>query len=178
MWRADPFSDPRPLIRSVYAYVAYRLGDGPEAEDVTSETFARALRYRESFDPRKGEPIGWLIGIARRCIADAVLSRGLCQELDEAVEPSAPGDVEADVLRRIELRAAVASLDEAGRELVALRFGADLSARQIAELTGKSTHAVEVALSRTLERLRRSLETPETPEPRPVRFLAPRRYPS
>ena len=61
---------------------------------------------------------------------------------------------------------------------MALRFGADLSARQIAELTGKSTHAVEVALSRTLERLRKSLETPETPEPRPVRFLAPRRYPS
>ena len=178
MWRADPFSDPKPLIRSVYAYVAYRLGDGPEAEDVTSETFARALRYRDSFDPRKGEPVGWLIGIARRCIADAALSRRPYQELDDGTEPAAPGDVEADTLRRIELRAAVASLDEAGRELVALRFGADLSARQIAELTGKSTHAVEVALSRTLERLRKSLETPETAEPRPVRFLAPRRYPN
>ncbi len=178
MWRADPFSDPKPLIRSVYAYVAYRLGDGPEAEDVTSETFARALRYRESFDPRRGEPIGWLIGIARRCIADAALSRRSFQELDDTVEPVAPGDVEADTLRRLELRQAVASLDEAGRELVALRFGADLSARQIAELTGKSTHAVEVALSRTLERLRKSLETPGKPEPRPVRFLAPRRYPN
>jgi RNA polymerase sigma-70 factor, ECF subfamily len=177
MWRADPFSDQKSLIRSVYAYVAYRLGDGPEAEDVASETFARALRYRDSFDPRKGEPIGWLIGIARRCVADAALSRRSYQELDEAAEPPAPGDVEADTLRRIELREAVASLDEAGRELVALRFGADLSARQIAELTGKSTHAVEVALSRTLERLRKSLETPETPELRPVRFLAPRRYP-
>ena len=120
MWRADPFSDPKPLIRSVYAYVAYRLGDGPEAEDVAGETFARALRYRDSFDPRKGEPIGWLIGIARRCIADAALSRRSYQELDEAAEPPAPGDVEADTLRRIELREAVASLDEAGRELVAL----------------------------------------------------------
>ena len=177
MWRTDPLSDPKPLIRSVYAYVAYRLGDGPEAEDVTSETFARALRYRDSFDPRKGEPIGWLIGIARRCIADAALSRRPHQELDDAVEPVAPGDVEADTLRRIELRQAVATLDEAGRELVALRFGADLSARQIAELTGKSTHAVEVALSRTLDRLRKSMEMPKKPEPRPVRFLAPRRYP-
>jgi RNA polymerase sigma-70 factor, ECF subfamily len=177
MWRADPFSDPKPLIRSVYAYVAYRLGDGPEAEDVTSETFARALRYRESFDARKGEPIGWLIGIARRCIADAALSRRSYQELDDATEPAAPGDVEADTIRRLELRQAVAALDETGRELVALRFGADLSARQIAELTGKSTHAVEVALSRTLERLRKSLETPEKTELRPVRFLSPRRYP-
>jgi RNA polymerase sigma factor (sigma-70 family) len=177
MWRADPFSDPKPLIRSVYAYVAYRLGDGHEAEDVTSETFARALRYRDSFDPRKGEPIGWLIGIARRCIADAMLQRRSFQELDDTVEPAAPGDVEADTLRRLELRQAVAALDEAGRELVALRFGADLSARRIAELTGKSTHSVEVALSRTLERLRQSLEAPEKPEPRPVRFLSPRRYP-
>jgi len=182
MWRRDPFDDPRPLIRSVYAYVAYRIGDGPDAEDVTSETFARALRYRDSFDARRGEPIAWLIGIARRCLADALLRRPL-QPLDESAELPAPVDLERDTVRRLELRAAVAGLDDAGRELVALRFGADLTARQIAELTGKSTHAVEVALHRTLERLRRSLEsTGEQPEartiaPRPVRFLAPRRYP-
>jgi RNA polymerase sigma-70 factor (ECF subfamily) len=179
--RRDPLADPRPLIRSVYAYVAYRIGDGPDAEDVTSETFARALRYRDSFDPKRGEPIGWLIGIARRCIADMALIKPV-QELDESVDVAAPGDLAEDSVRKLTVRAAVAQLDEAGRELIALRFGADLKARQIAELTGKTTHAVEVALSRTLERLREALAEADGPAPairpelRPVRFLAPRRY--
>lgn len=180
---ADPFSDPRPLIRSVYAYVAYRIGDGPDADDVTGETFARALRYQGSYDASKGPPIGWLIGIARRCLADRALSRPM-DELDETVDAPAPGDLAADVARRLTVRAAVAKLDETGRELIALRFGADLTARQIAELTGKKTHAVEVALQRTLERLRAALAeedhpgTPLRPQPRPVRFLSARRYSS
>jgi RNA polymerase sigma factor (sigma-70 family) len=179
----DPFADPRPLIRSVYAYVAYRVGDGPDAEDVTSETFARALRYRESYDPGKGSAIGWLIGIARRSIADLGLRKPL-DELDETTDVAAAGDLAADAVRRLTVRAAVAQLDDAGRELIALRFGADLTARQIAELTGKNTHAVEVALQRTLERLRHALTETERAAPaprlapRPVRFFPSRRYSS
>ena len=111
----DPFTNMEPLIRSVYAYVAYRIGDGPDAEDVTGETFARALRYRGSYDPQKGEPVGWLIGIARRCIADLALVRPL-QELDESADVPAAGDLAADTVRRLTLRAAVSQLDEAGRE--------------------------------------------------------------
>lgn len=181
--RADPFSDCRPLIRSVYAYVAYRIGDGADAEDVTSETFARALRYRDSYDPSKSPPIAWLIGIARRCLADLALRRPV-DELDETTDAPAPGDVAADAVRRLAVRAAVAQLDESGRELIALRFGADLTAKQIAEMTGKKTHAVEVALQRTLDRLRNVLAEEERPAtavrlaPSPVRFLAPRRYSS
>jgi RNA polymerase sigma-70 factor (ECF subfamily) len=179
----DPFTDPRPLIRSVYAYVAYRIGDGPDAEDVTSETFARALRYRDSYDAGKGPAIGWLIGIARRCLADLALRKPLA-ELDETTDLPAAGDLAADAVRRLTVRAAVARLDDAGRELIALRFGADLTARQIAELTGKNTHAVEVALQRTLERLRQALTDADRPAPMPrpslgpVSFLAPRRYSS
>src|SRR5881227_2672922 len=57
--RRDPLANPEPLIRRVYAYAAYRLGDGPDAEDATSDTFERALRYRESYDRGKGEPAAW-----------------------------------------------------------------------------------------------------------------------
>ena len=48
----DPFANVELLTKRVYAYVAYRIGPGAEAEDVTSATFERALRYRESFDPK------------------------------------------------------------------------------------------------------------------------------
>ena len=68
MLRSDPLADAERLIKRVYAYVAYRIGDGADAEDVTSETFERAVRYKSSYDRSKGEPISWLLGIARRCI--------------------------------------------------------------------------------------------------------------
>jgi RNA polymerase sigma factor (sigma-70 family) len=154
----DPLADPRPLVKRVYAYVAYRIGDGPEAEDVTSEAFERALRYRESFDPRRGDPASWLIGIARRCIADAVLRREL--PTDAPDERAIEGH-EDDAVRRLELGAAVAQLDERDRELVSLRYGADLTARQIGELLDMKTNAVEVALHRALARLRAALEADE-----------------
>jgi len=153
--RVDPLADPQPLIRRVYGYVAYRIGDGPDAEDITSETLERALRYRESFDPRRGEPASWLIGIARRCIADAATSGA--KATAEMPEQAADSHEEA-ALQRLELRDAVGQLEERDRELVALRFGADLSAKQIAAVLELKTNAVEVALHRALGRLRRAIE--------------------
>jgi RNA polymerase sigma-70 factor (ECF subfamily) len=158
MLRRDPFADAEPLIRRVYAYAAYRLGVGPEAEDITSEAFERALRYRSSFDPRRGDPASWLIGIARRCIADAALRRELPTE--ELAEREVVGH-EDDSVRRLEVGAALAQLEARDRELVSLRYGADLTARQIGELLDMRTNAVEVALHRALARLRAVLERDE-----------------
>jgi RNA polymerase sigma-70 factor, ECF subfamily len=151
----DPLRNPEPLIRRVYAYAAYRLGDGPDAEDATSETFERALRYRDSYDPSKGQPIAWLIGIARRHV-----NEGLARSqpiVSDPLDVAAPDDVEETIVRRVELAGAVARLEERERELIALRYGADLTARQIAELWSMQTNAVEVALHRALLRLREIL---------------------
>jgi RNA polymerase sigma-70 factor (ECF subfamily) len=152
MWlQRDPFAHPEELVQRVYAYVAYRIGPGPDAEDVTNEAFARALRYRASYDARKGPAAGWVIGIARRLLSEAHPSHALVAWS----EPEAAGEgFEPAVLERIQLQRAVATLSERDRELVALRYGADLSARQIAEQLGLETHAVEVALSRALAALR------------------------
>lgn len=154
----DPFAQPGPLIDRVYGYVAYRIGGGPDAEDITSETFERALRYRASFDPRRGDATAWLIGIARRCIVAASLERQL--PVDEIPEEIGDGH-EVLSLLRVDLRDALATLSERDRELVALRYGADLTARQIGELLDLKTNAVEVALHRVLARLRAELEPSE-----------------
>jgi RNA polymerase sigma factor (sigma-70 family) len=163
MFRVDPLANPEALIKRVYAYVAYRVGDGPDAEDLTSETFERALRYKKSYDSSKGEPIAWLIGIARRCVEGRPASLELASEVVDAADHR---DLEDDALRRIALSGAVGRLEERDRELVALRYGADLTARQIAELQGSKTNAVEVALHRALGRLRTQLEGDSAP---PVR---------
>ncbi len=155
----DPLADPEPLIRRVYAYCAYRLGDGPDAEDATSDAFERALRYRSSYDPRRGTPSAWLVGIARRAVED-LLARRL-QLVEDPPELAMP---ERDTALRLDLARALGGLDERDRELVALRYGADLTARQIGELLELRTNAVEVALHRALGRLRVELERKEPGE--------------
>lgn len=166
----DPLANPTPLIKRVYAYVAYRVGDGADAEDITSATFERAMRYRSSFDPKRGDAAAWLIGIARRCIADAAVSGDVPsdQVADEAHDGHEDG-----VLGSLRLRAAVAELSERDREIVALRFGADLTAKEIAALLELRTNAVEVALHRALGRLRTLLgEDDEAAEPVQARLAA------
>jgi RNA polymerase sigma factor (sigma-70 family) len=163
----DPLRDPEPLIERVYAYVAYRIGAGPDAEDITSETFERALRYRESYDPAKGTPVSWVLGIARRCTNAAIAERKTGWL--ELFETEAPGDLEAETAERLELESALAGLPAADFEVLSLRYGADLSAKRIAEVLDSTPGAVRVALHRAHGRLRDVLEQGRNvSEPLPV----------
>jgi RNA polymerase sigma-70 factor (ECF subfamily) len=157
MRRKDPLANPAPLIRRVYSYVAYRIGDGPEAEDVTSEVFERAIRYRSSYDQSRGRPLPWLLGIARRCIDDSLIRRPPAADV-EAWDQASGEDLEGEALRRLAVSSAVERLDDRSRELIALRYGADLRAREIGEVLDMKTNAVEVALHRALARIRAELE--------------------
>jgi RNA polymerase sigma factor (sigma-70 family) len=160
----DPLAHPERLIRSVYAYVAYRVGPGPDAEDITSDVFERAVRYRESYDPKRGEPIAWLIGIARRSVNGAFADPHV--PLDSVEEQAAPGDLADDAVRRLTLLEAASRLSERDRELIALRYGADLSGNQIGALLDMSRNAVDVAVHRAAERLREALGEPDESDSR------------
>ena len=151
---SDPLAHPERLIRQVYAYVAYRIGAGSDAEDVTSETFERALRYRASFDARKGTPLAWLLGIARSTLAGRRVR--VHEQLDAEAE-AGPGEVEKRVAERLDLQAALGRLEGRDRELISLRYGADLSSKQIGELLGLEPGAVDVSLHRARSRLRAAL---------------------
>jgi RNA polymerase sigma factor (sigma-70 family) len=171
--RRDPLHDVRPLIHRVHAYVAYRIGPGPDAEDVTSEVFERALRYRDSFDSSRGEPAAWLIGIARRCLDDRRRAARAEAALPEEIFEGS-SEHEGDVVRRLELRAALEVLDERSRDLLALRYGADLTSRDIAALLDLRTNTVEVAIHRALARLR---DLVEAPQPKTLDQAATQSYP-
>jgi RNA polymerase sigma-70 factor (ECF subfamily) len=161
MMARDPLANVERLIPRVYAYAAYRLGDGADAEDATSETFERAIRYAGSFDRRKGEPVAWLIGIARRVVDDQLSARSRLS-FGDVPDVAAHDDLAGDALDRLELSWALARLDGRARELVALRYGADLATRQIAELLDLRANTVAVALHRALGQLRRELDEPVT----------------
>jgi RNA polymerase sigma-70 factor (ECF subfamily) len=173
LFARDPLADPEPLIRRVYAYAAYRLGDGPDAEDVTSEVFERALRYRKSYDRSRGEPVAWLLGIAHRCTTTMLAARAEGRtQLGDAPDSDGPG-FEDDSVRRLTLAAALAQLGDRDQELIALRFGADLTAAQIARIVDSKTNTVEVALHRALDRLRAILEEEKAREPGSMRAPTP-----
>jgi RNA polymerase sigma-70 factor (ECF subfamily) len=153
--RRDPLADPEPLIRRVYAYAAYRVGPGPDAEDITSEVFERALKFEHSYDDSKGDYVGWLLGIARRCV-----EQRLSEPSTFPLEPSPPAgshDVETEVVERVALAEAVSELGDRDRELVSLYY-AGLNGGQIAHLLGVSRNTIDVALHRALARLRGILE--------------------
>jgi RNA polymerase sigma factor (sigma-70 family) len=174
----DPLADPEPLIRRVYSYAAYRLGPGADAEDVTSTAIERALRYRASFDPRKGSPQAWLLGIARACVDDHLRDRA--HRYEEPLDRRERDELEHEAVLRLSLGAALGALDDADRELIALRYGADLSTRQMAALLEVKANAVDVALHRARERLRRSLEDVgvDAPRAQSVTFSGPAPEPS
>ena len=158
MRRRDPLSNPEPLIRRVYAYTAYRIGPGPDAEDVTSEVFERALRYEDTFDEEKGEFVAWLLGIARRCV-DQYLAQPRTLPLDSE-PPEAPDDLETEVVERVALTDAMSELSERDRELVQLHY-AGLNGGQIAELLDVRRNTIDVALHRALARLKPIVERQE-----------------
>jgi RNA polymerase sigma-70 factor, ECF subfamily len=152
----DPFRRVERLAESVYAYVAYRIGPGSAAQDVTGEAFVRGWRYRSTYDPARGSPESWMIGIARRVLAERADSpEVLVGDLPDRPDPR---DEPRRALDRISLDQAMQRLGDRDRELLALRYGADLTALQIAELLEIEVNTVEVALSRARVRLRAVLD--------------------
>lgn len=157
--RSDPLANPEPLIRRVYSYTAYRLGDGPDAEDATGETFARAVRYQKSFDPRTGSVQAWLLGIARRVVDDQLSqTQHSASGFEDGVAALRVEDLADAAVERLFLRAALARLSPTDRELLAMRYGADLAVKDIAAIMGMRANSVDVALHRALARLREHIE--------------------
>src|SRR3954449_7207197 len=145
----------------VYAYVASLLRDRAAAEDVTALAFERAYRKRGRFSARRGSAEAWVFGIARNAALDELrkLKRRARLESDP-VDVWAPGpDEEAErVLKREEVRAALASLDPRDRDLVALKFAGGLSNGEIARVLGISESNVGSRLHRTVEKLRKACQ--------------------
>jgi len=158
-------------IWSVYGFFGYRVSSREEAEDLTQLTFERALRAWDRFDPSRASPRTWLLAIAHNLLIDHYRSgRSDRQEpLPEGEAADAlighEGDPEAITMGiSPELEKALAGLAQRERELIALRFGGELTGPEIADITGLSVANVQQILSRSLRKLRAQLEPEEAPD--------------
>jgi RNA polymerase sigma factor (sigma-70 family) len=158
-------------VWSVYGFFGYRLGSRQEAEDLTQLTFERALRAWDRFDANRASGRTWLLTIARNLLVDHYRSADPVRK-----EPLPQDDAGESVLGQAEpveprlgpapdLEAALGTLDDRERELIALRFGGDLTGPQIAELMGLSLANVQQILSRTLRKLRAEIEARPAAQP-------------
>jgi len=130
------------------------LGDAKEAEDVTQLVFLGVWRGRHGYRPHLGTFPGWIMGIARHRIADALTARTRRTEVRPALP--APPDPDA-LLDRLLLRAELAKLPAAQRRALSLAFYEDLTQTQIAEHTGWPLGTVKSHIRRGLRGLRNGL---------------------
>ena len=136
------------------------MGSRADAEDLTQQTFERALRAWQRFDPDRASPRTWLISIARNLLIDHYRrDRSAAQEpIEDHLSHHELVVEDEEVGLPAELAVALERLGDQERELIALRFGGELTGPEIADLTGLSLANVQQIFSRSLRRLRASLE--------------------
>jgi RNA polymerase sigma-70 factor (ECF subfamily) len=143
----------------VYGFLAYRVRDRELAQDLTQATFERALRAWSRFDRRRAAESTWLLAIARNVLIDhhrRERSDPVAQ-VDERLLPAVAGP-EQRLAGSPELLEALATLPDRDREVLALRFGGDLTGPEIARMLGLSLANAQQILSRSLRKLRPLLE--------------------
>lgn len=140
-------------LDDVYGYLLYLTRNRESAEDLSSATFEKALRLWSRFDPRRGAPRTWLLGIARTTALDSFRADARRRRREEAT--AAPEAIEDTLLEGLspDLESALATLSAGEREVLALRVVLELDGDVTARLLGISPTAVSTRLSRTLKRL-------------------------
>ena len=147
-------------VQSIYRYVYSRVGGTHEAEDITSQTFMAAYEALERYRER-GQFSAWLFRIARSKLNDHFRRSRREVGLEAAGEVLEREDALGTLIRAEELtriRSIISHLDEDEQELIRLRYVADLSFAEIADLLGRREDAVKKSVYRLLARLKSQVE--------------------
>lgn len=141
-------------FHQVYAYIARRMQDRSEVQDLTAHVFQQALANIGKFKWRGAPFVTWLYRIAANAIADQARKKSReVAETEDATKTSVHLDLE-QVERRARLFRAVETLPEDQRKVILLRFGEEKSIREIASDLNRSEGAVKQLQFRGLENLR------------------------
>ena len=142
----------------VLNFFRYRLGHAAEAEDLTARTFEKAWRARHRYRRDLAGFSTWLLTIARNVAIDHLRARQRYEPLEVAATlPSRDETPEQQAVQHSEaqrLAALLATLDPRQRDLIAMKYGADMTNRAIAHATGLSESNVGTILHRAVETLR------------------------
>jgi RNA polymerase sigma-70 factor, ECF subfamily len=144
--------------QGLFAFLAYRTGDRALAEDLLADAFERALKA--SYNRRKGPAKTWLYAIALNVLRDQARRADAESRAYTRAAPPSPdaADRFAAIETRDELARAMAKLSDEEREAIALRFGAEMTVPEVADLLGEKLTTVEGRVYRALRKLRDELD--------------------
>jgi RNA polymerase sigma-70 factor (ECF subfamily) len=141
----------------VYAYVARRVGDREEAQDVTADVFHQALASLPRFEWRGLPFVAWLLGIAANVLSDRWQRFARQQEVvkDDLEQVGMEDDIE----QRAMLYQLVEMLQDDQRRVIIRRFVDQKSLREIAAELGRSEGAIKQLQLRALQNLRERIRS-------------------
>ncbi len=147
----------------VHGMAVRAFGPGPDAEDVTQQTFVSAWTGRTGYRADRGPLPAWLVGICRHKIADTWERLDRQRRAAEAAAaaagaPAPTGAIDTAVADRVLLLGELDQIGQPQRGIIELAFYEDLTHAQIADRTGLPLGTVKSHIRRTLERLRTRLE--------------------
>lgn len=144
----------------VFSYVIYRVTEAQTADDLTAQIFERALRKIATYQPDRGAFAVWLFTIARNTVNNHLRAKRLRQWVmldllsNHSAETMSLEELVCQDEQVQQLLALVAQLSSQERDLLALKFGAGLTNRRIAELSGLTESNIGVMVYRTIRKLR------------------------
>lgn len=148
------------FAQPIYAYLYYRTHNKAVAEDLTSQTFLKALEKFESFDESKGGFKCWIYQIARNVLVDHYRSNKPTRDLETVFDLAGEDDVE-ETMKHSEnkerVQKALHCLNEKQRELVILRVWDELSFKEIADFLGKTEASIKMTFYRALQDVEKQL---------------------
>ena len=141
----------------VYAYVARRVGNREEAQDVTADVFHQALAGLPRFEWRGLPFVAWLLGIAANVLSDrwqrtATHQEAVNDDLDQI-------GIEDDIEQRAMLYQLIDTLPDDQRRVIIRRFVGQKSLREIAMELGRSEGAIKQLQLRALQNLRERIRS-------------------
>jgi RNA polymerase sigma-70 factor (ECF subfamily) len=152
-WSASFATTAEEHLDDVYGYLVYLTRDRSLAEDLTADTFEKALKLWRRFDPARASARTWLCQIARTTALDWFRAEDRRQRREERA--AVPDRFEGAMAEGLspELESALRELSAGEREVIALRVLLDLDGDEAARVLGISPTAVSTRLSRALKKL-------------------------
>jgi RNA polymerase sigma-70 factor (ECF subfamily) len=144
-------------LDDVYGYLSWFTSDRSAAEELTAETFERALRLWHRFDPERGSARTWLCQVARTVALDHFRSEKRRTRREQLAAASDRFDQQFVEGLSPDLEAALRSLSAGEREVIGLRVLLDFDAESAARMLGISTTNCTTRLNRALKKLEEAL---------------------
>jgi RNA polymerase sigma factor (sigma-70 family) len=147
-------------LDDVYRFLVYLTKDVHTADDLTAETFSRALTSWHRFDERRGSARTWLCQLARSTALDHFRSEERRRKREQAYATTEPRSEHRDPFTGLSptLQRALKELSAADREVIALRVILELDGEAAARVMGIGRTACAMRLSRALKKLEEKVE--------------------